>query len=67
MALTDPENTYNYNYTNESYDQNALEAGVVDEITYSTATDVVVGHTTDNGSGLIYSKPVYTYKNKNGC
>ena len=44
--------------------QNALDAGVVDEITYSTARDVVVGHTNDNGSGLVYSEPVYVQKRK---
>ncbi len=70
IAPTDPSNKYNYNYTTESYDTNALNAGVVDEITYSTARDVVVAHTNDNGSGLIYSEPVYVQKQKwllNAC
>ncbi len=70
IAPTNSENKYNYNYTDESYDQNALDAGVVDEITYSTARDVVVGHTNDNGSGLVYSEPVYVQKEKwllNAC
>jgi hypothetical protein len=70
ITPTNPENKYNYNYTDESYDQNALDAGVVDEITYSTARDVVVAHTNDNGSGLIYSEPAYVQKQKwllNAC
>ncbi len=70
IAATDPSNKYNYNYTSESYDTNALNSGVVDEITYSTARDVVVAHTNDNGSGLIYSEPVYVQKQKwllNAC
>ena len=56
--------------TSESYDTNALNTGVVDEITYSTARDVVVTHTNDNGSGFIYSEPVYVKKQKwllNAC
>lgn len=67
---TNDSNKYNYNYTDDSYDSGALKAGVVDEITYSTARDVVVGHTNDNGSGLIYSEPVYVQKQKwllNAC
>lgn len=43
---------------------------MVDEIIYSTARDVVVGHTNDNGSGLVYSEPVYLQKQKwllNAC
>lgn len=67
---TNSSNKYNYNYSDESYDTNALKSGVVDEITYSTARDVVVGHTNDNGSGLIYSEPVYVQKQKwllNAC
>lgn len=64
IVPTDDANKYNYNYTDESYDAGALKDGVVDEITYSTARDVVVGHTNDNGSGLVYSEPVYVQKQK---
>lgn len=70
IAPTDPTNKYNYNYTSEDYDKSALESGVSDEITYSTARDVVVAHTVDNGTGLRFSEPVYVQKDRwlnNAC
>jgi hypothetical protein len=54
----DPNYGYNYNYTKDDYDPNALDAGVTDEIIFSTARDIVVARTNDNGTGLSYTKPV---------
>lgn len=66
----DPNSGYNYNHTEEDYDPNALKAGVTDEIAYSTARDVVIARTNDNGTGLSYTKPVLVQEERwlvNSC
>lgn len=69
--LSDHSDKYISNQSESDYvDKTALEQGLIEVPIYSTTRDIVVSHTTDNGSGLKYSEPVDVQKLKwymNGC
>ncbi|MGD1837746.1 MAG: sialidase family protein [Nitrososphaeraceae archaeon] len=51
-------------------DKNAINQGLIEVPIYSTTRDILVSHTTDNGKGLEYSKPVEVQERNwimNGC
>jgi hypothetical protein len=69
--LSDYSDKYISNQSDSDYvDKTALEQGLIEVPVYSTTRDIVVSHTTDNGSGLRYSEPVPVQQLEwymNGC
>lgn len=57
--LSDYSDKYILNQSGLDYiDKSALEQGLIEVPIYSITRDIIVSHTTDNGSGIKYSYPV---------